>query len=349
MLPRWRWKRAVPSQMLQCRGLNAHARPQRDRQAPAASAGQHGAALPVSKSSPLGGFADYVWSAQARLCAQFEELDGGGGGRRALFAEDPWTREDGSGRGSTRVLTGSVWEKAACNVSVLSGVLTPQRAATMSQRGRPGVDPQGGQAYSAVALSLVFHARNPNLSTFRADIRAFAVEGCDPFFGGGADLTPAYVYDEDAADWHTHWAGVCDAHQPAHAPPRALYRYYKDSCDYYFFLPARKEHRGIGGLFFDDVPPRPSTDSAAALSPLDGEAFARAVCENWIPGYAPIVARRAHVAFGERERQWQLQRRGRYLEFNLLYDRGVRFGLDTGRIESIMVSAPPLVRCGSVY
>lgn len=329
-----------PPQMLQCRGLNAHARPRRDRQAPAAAAGHGTASAPASKASPLGGFADYVWGAQARLCAQFEELDGG-----ASFAEDPWTREDGSGRGSTRVLTGATWEKAACNVSVLSGVLTPQRAATMSQRGRPGVDPQGGQAYSAVALSLVFHARNPNLATFRADIRAFAVEGCDPFYGGGADLTPAYVFADDAAEWHAHWAAVCDAHQPPHAPPHALYLEYKKACDAYFYLPTRKEHRGIGGLFFDDVPPRPPTDSAAALSPMDGEAFARAVCENWVLAYAPIVARRREMSYGERERQWQLQRRGRYLEFNLLYDRGVRFGLDTGRIESIMVSAPPLVRC----
>ena len=333
--------------MLRCRGLQAHALPRRDRHAPACGHGgvvsnrrargvAAGAVAQAGKSSPLDGFADYVLCAQTRLCAQFEELDD------AAFADDPWTREDGSGRGSTRVLTGSTWEKAACNVSVLSGVLSPQRAVTMSQRGRPGVDPKGGQAYSAVALSLVFHALSPMLPTFRADIRAFAVEGCDPFYGGGADLTPAYVFDDDAKDWHAFWAGICDEHQPAHAPPHALYRAYKEACDEYFYLPARKEHRGIGGLFFDDVPP---TAAAAALTPVDGEAFARAVCENWVPAYAPIVARRRGMAYGERERQWQLQRRGRYLEFNLLYDRGVRFGLDTGRIESIMVSAPPLVRC----
>ena len=297
-------------------------------------------ASPLRKGSPLSGLEDFIHNAQRRLCTQFEALDGSG----ASFGVDAWQRDGGAaGSGCTRVLAdGLVFEKAAVNVSVLRGTLTRERASAMSQRGRPGVDPAGGQGYEAVALSLVFHSARPALPTFRADIRAFAVDDTEPFYGGGADLTPSYVHEDDAVSWHTHWADLCDAHQAPQQPPRALYKLYKRSCDSYFYLPARKEHRGIGGVFFDDV--KATTSASTEIAPVCGERFTMAVCDNWVDAYAPIIERRRKTPFTQAQRTWQLQRRGRYLEFNLLYDRGVRFGLDTGRFESIMVSAPPIIR-----
>jgi coproporphyrinogen III oxidase len=299
-------------------------------------------------SASLADFEDFVLTSQAALCDSIAKLDGSG----ASFSIDAWERSgDSAGYGRTRVLSGgALLEKGAANVSVVRGTLSPARAAAMSARGRPGVDPAGGQKYSAVALSLVFHAASPYVPTLRGDVRAFAVEGCGgAWVGGGADLTPAYLFEDDAAAFHAHWAALCDAHaapSDAHSK-RALYASYKAACDAYFYIPARREHRGAGGIFFDDV----ATDAAvappltpSAPAPVDAEAFARAVAGGWHASWAPICEARRGMLYGERQRNWQLQRRGRYLEFNLLYDRGVRFGLDGGRMESIMVSAPPLVR-----
>jgi len=236
----------------------------------------------------------------------------------------------------------------------------------VSGRGRAEIDPAGGQKYAAAALSLVFHPTSPMVPTFRADVRRFAVEGAgDGWYGGGADLTPYYLYEDDAREFHASWRELCDAHDPSVDPSvfdmcaaetgglgGALHARCKRWCDEYFYIPARGEHRGVGGIFFDDMEAGGSPESdASAESPQrkavvarDPEAFTRAVAKNWIASYAPIVERRRGERYGDVEERWHHQRRGRYVEFNLLYDRGVKFGLDGGRVESIMVSAPPRVR-----
>lgn len=279
----------------------------------------------------------FCWRLQAELCAQAEALEGPGGGR---FGEDPWERGGGQARGLTRVLQGGrVLEKAAVNVSVVRGRLTASRAAAMRERqGRPGVEE--GAPYAAAAVSLVFHAANPYVPTLRGDVRRMALleEGGEgevraEWFGGGADLTPSYLDESDCRSFHGFWADACARHGGD-----ALYPDLKRRCDEYFYIPARGEHRGVGGIFFDDM--EPGSPGAPVRDP---EAFARDVGENLVASWEGIARRRAGAVFGERERHWQCLRRGRYIEFNLLYDRGVRFGLDGGRIESIMVSAPPLV------
>ncbi|KAK9908426.1 hypothetical protein WJX75_007683 [Coccomyxa subellipsoidea] len=188
---------------------------------------------------------------------------------------------------------GDLLEKAAVNVSIVQGTLTAERAKAMSSRGR-GIDPDGGQAYSAAALSLVYHPAHPFVPTLRADVRRFQVG------------------DQDT-----------------------LYAKYKEWCDSYFYLPAWKEHRGIGGIFFDDL--------AAEQSSFDVEQFVHDVAGGILPSWQPIAERRRTEIFSEQQRQWQLQRRGAYVCFNTLYDRGFRFGLNGGRIESLLVSFPPLV------
>jgi len=281
--------------------------------------------------SPEGSFEDYVTGLQDRICDAVERADGSG----KRFITDRYARERGGGYGITRVLEGGdLVEKAACNVSVISGVLTAERAKAMSGRGRKEIDVRGGQSYSAVAMSLVFHAASPMVPTFRADVRYFAVEGVEGggWFGGGADLTPSYYFEEDVREFHAHWRDVL-------APYGAdVYPRYKAACDAYFYIPMRKERRGVGGIFFDDV-------QAVDVDEISGgaEAMTRAVGSSLLDSWLPITERRRGMPFTAEQREWQLMRRGRYIEFNLLYDRGVRFGLDGGRIESIMVSAPPLV------
>lgn len=291
----------------------------------------------VAAASDLSDFEDFVLGWQTKLCDTFERCDGTG----QKFCRDRWERGEGQGYGITRVMEGgAVLEKAAANVSVVQGLLSRQRAAAMSSRGR-AVDPAGGQEYAAVALSLVFHSATPMLPTFRADVRCFQVEGVGKWYGGGADLTPFYLFDQDAKEFHEHWHRVCAPHGPG------LYAAYKAWCDDYFKIPARGEHRGVGGLFFDDLPAGGPASGAEALPfpvPADAEAFTRAVCEGFSDSYLPIIERRREMPYTEAQRRWQLLRRGRYLEFNLLYDRGVKFGVDGGRFESVMVSAPPLIR-----
>lgn len=272
-------------------------------------------------------FEDFLLVAQKEILSEAQQLDGSG----KPFRIDRWERSPtnpASGYGITCVLEdGDLLEKAAANVSVIRGVLSASRAQAMSSRGRPEIDPAGGQPYRAAALSLVFHAAHPYVPTLRADVRLFEVGG-QCWFGGGCDLTPSYLFEEDAQEFHHFWRGVCDAHSPR------LYPEYKDWCDRYFYIPARKEHRGVGGIFFDDVP---------AGGDVDAAALCRDVARGVLPSWRDIAQRRRVQPTGQEQRQWQLLRRGRYLEFNLLYDRGVRFGLDGGRVESIMVSAPPLI------
>ena len=346
----------------------------------------------------LASFEVFVVELQASVCAALERIEteafeigsdvvrDASATRPAVFREDQYARSGtGSGFGVTRVMEGGgVFEKAAANVSVIRGTLSPERAAAMSARGRPGVDPRGGQTYAAAALSLVFHPRSPMVPTFRADVRRFTVDGVGSWYGGGADLTPYYLFDEDAAAFHAHYRDVCAAHDATRESSEssanrsgALHARCKKWCDEYFYIPARGEHRGVGGVFFDDMSddetgsaereasnddyddspsPSPETSdrsiadasrseaSRSEASPRDAGSFTRAVGLGWIDSYEPIVKRRWSVPYDAANEKWHHQRRGRYVEFNLLYDRGVRFGLDGGRVESIMVSAPPRVR-----
>jgi coproporphyrinogen III oxidase len=304
------------------------------------------ARLAPPRAASLADFETFVRDTQTRLCDSYAALDGSG----ESFLVDAWSQDGAGGASSstgvTRVLSGgSLWEKAAVNVSSVKGVLSATRAASMSARGgRSGVDPAGGQPYSAVALSLVLHGASPLVPTFRADVRAFAVGDVAAWLGGGADLTPSYLFEEDVRHFHTTYAALCAAHEAPVRPAGTLFSELKAATDEYFYLPARGEHRGVGGVFFDDFPLGAAAADAGSAAPRNGFDFARSLAQAWLPSYEPICTARRHAPFTDAQRRWQLQRRGRYLEFNLLYDRGVRFGLDGGRIESIMVSAPPLVR-----
>jgi coproporphyrinogen III oxidase len=275
----------------------------------------------------------YLLSLQDAICAALEREDGGG-----RFQEDQWSRPEGGG-GRSRVLTeGAVFEKAGVGFSHVSGKSLPP-SATAS---RPEV---AGKPFHAMGVSLVIHPRNPYIPTSHANVRFFiAGDGLDTWpvnpapagasapvwwFGGGFDLTPYYGFEEDAVHWHRTAKAACDPHGAGHYPK------FKKWCDDYFFLKHRVEPRGIGGLFFDDFN-APGFD--------DSFKFLRSVGDAFVPAYLPIVQKRKATPFGQRERDFQLYRRGRYVEFNLVYDRGTIFGLQSGgRTESILMSLPPLV------
>lgn len=265
---------------------------------------------------------DYLMGLQDRICAALTEADGG-----KAFAEDSWVREEGGG-GRSRVLAeGAVFEKGGVNFSHVMGARMPASATAH----RPEL---AGRSFEAMGVSLVMHPRNPYVPTSHANVRFFIAEkaGETPvwWFGGGYDLTPYYGFDDDCEHWHRTAASAC---QPFGAD---VYAKYKRWCDEYFFLKHRNEPRGVGGLFFDDLNEPGFTDSLA---------FMRSVGDSFVDAYVPIVKRRKDMSYGERERQFQLYRRGRYVEFNLVYDRGTLFGLQTGgRTESILMSLPPLVR-----
>jgi len=263
----------------------------------------------------------YLTSLQDRICAAIEAVDGG-----ARFVEDVWTREEGGG-GRTRILRdGAVFEQAGIGFSDVSGTQLPP-AATAS---RPDL---AGATWRAVGVSLVFHPRNPHVPTTHANVRHFRAqrdgETVAWWFGGGFDLTPFYPVDEDVLHWHRSARDLC-------APfGDDRYAAHKRWCDDYFFLRHRNETRGIGGLFFDDLHADFDRDFA----------YLQAVGDGFPDAYLPIVERRRDTPYGERERAFQLYRRGRYVEFNLLWDRGTLFGLQSGgRSESILMSLPPLVR-----
>ncbi|OAM87156.1 coproporphyrinogen III oxidase [Termitidicoccus mucosus] len=265
---------------------------------------------------------------QARVCAALEAGDGS-----ARFSTDAWTRPDpATGGGDTRVLAdGPVFEKAGVAFSHVRGDRLPASATAQ----RPAL---AGLPWEALGVSIVIHPRNPHVPISHANVRFFRAgpdtgEAAAPaawWFGGGFDLTPCYGYEEDAIAWHR-------AARDALAPfGEALYPRFKKACDEYFFLKHRGEPRGIGGVFFDDFNELGAERSFALL---------RAVGDAWLSAYPPIVARRKHTPHTERERRFQLYRRGRYAEFNLVWDRGTAFGLQSGgRTESILMSLPPLVR-----
>lgn len=252
---------------------------------------------------------------QDLLCDAVERQDG-----RARFGRDVWTRAEGGG-GVTRVIEdGAVFEKGAINVSAVEG---PAPAALVEHLGVPA------KSFYATGISMIFHPRNPHAPTFHANVRYFETDSGAAWLGGGCDLTPYYLYEDDARAFHRGLREVCAPH------PIADHAAWKAWCDRYFLNTHRGEARGVGGLFFDHQ--RGDLPALLAFQ----EALGRA-----IPGlYLPIVARRQDTPYGEAEERWHLQRRGRYVEFNLVHDRGTRFGLQTGgRVESILVSLPPRVR-----
>jgi coproporphyrinogen III oxidase len=269
----------------------------------------------------IGAVERYLLELQDRICAGLSELDG------EVFREDAWERPEGGG-GRSRVLEeGRVFEKAGVNYSYVHGAALPPSA---SQQ-RPEL---AGRSFQALGVSLVIHPRNPYVPTSHANVRFFLAEkaGAEPvwWFGGGFDLTPYYGFSEDARHWHRVALRACEPFG------EAVYPEFKEWCDRYFYLKHRDEARGIGGLFFDDLN-RWEFDRCFAL--------VRSVGDHYLDAYLPIVRRRQALPYGDRERDFQLYRRGRYVEFNLVWDRGTLFGLQSGgRTESILMSLPPLVR-----
>lgn len=264
----------------------------------------------------------YLLDLQDRICNALAAEDGGAG-----FVEDNWLRAEGGG-GRTRVLAnGKVIEKGGVNFSHVYGAQMPASATAQ----RPEL---AGRAFEAMGVSLVIHPHNPYVPTSHANVRFFIAEkeGAEPvwWFGGGYDLTPYYGNQSDCIHWHQTAKQAC-------APfGEDVFPRFKHWCDDYFFLRHRNEARGVGGLFFDDLNEQGFEHSFALM---------RAIGDSYIPAYQPIVAARKNTPYGERERNFQLYRRGRYVEFNLVYDRGTLFGLQTGgRTESILMSLPPLVR-----
>ncbi len=262
----------------------------------------------------------YLTDLQQRLCDGFEALDG------TRFGGETWHRDEGGG-GDTRVLEGGrVFEKAGVNFSRVTGASLPPAASAR----RPEL---AGRAFTAMGVSVVCHPLNPYAPTSHLNVRFFVAEkpGEAPvwWFGGGFDLTPCYPFDEDVLHWHRAALEAC-------APfGEDVYPRFKAWCDEYFYLKHRGEARGIGGLFFDDLNEWPFERCFA---------FQRAVGDHYLPAYLPIVERRHQQPFGEREVAFQRVRRGRYVEFNLVYDRGTLFGLQSGgRTESILMSLPPKV------
>jgi coproporphyrinogen III oxidase len=301
----------------------------------------------------LNAVASYFLALQDSICAALEREDGGG-----KFREDRWTRDPNdasglSGGGRSRVLEdGAGFEKAGVNFSHVTGKALPPSATAQ----RPEL---ANRPYHALGVSLVIHPRNPYVPTTHMNVRFFLAEGTqrvdpsamgstrstpapsaieDPkskienptwWFGGGFDLTPYYGFEEDCVHWHRTAQAACEPHGAE------LYPKFKRWCDDYFFLKHRREARGIGGIFFDDFN-SPGFERSFA--------FLRSVGDAFLPAYLPIVARRKATPYGDRERQFQLYRRGRYVEFNLVWDRGTHFGLQSGgRTESILMSLPPLV------
>lgn len=265
---------------------------------------------------------DYLLNLQDHICSGLQAEDG-----QALFQEDSWIREEGGGGRSRVIIDGEVFEKGGVNFSHVYGTQLPPSATAA----RPEL---AGRSFEAMGVSLVMHPENPYIPTSHANVRFFIAEkpGEEPvwWFGGGYDLTPYYGNREDCQHWHQTAKAACDPFG------KEIYPHFKQWCDDYFFLKHRNEPRGIGGLFFDDYN-EPGFKQSFGLM--------RSVGDSYLEAYLPIIQHNKARSWGEREREFQLYRRGRYVEFNLVYDRGTLFGLQTGgRTESILMSLPPLVR-----
>ena len=264
----------------------------------------------------------YFQSLQDKICDELAKQDGG-----TDFKEESWVRDEGGG-GRSRVMTdGSVFEKGGVNFSHVMGASMPGSATAH----RPEL---AGRSFEAMGVSLVMHPLNPRVPTSHMNVRFFVAqkEGEEPiwWFGGGYDLTPYYGYEEDCKHWHEVARDACTGFEGDRYPV------YKKWCDEYFYLKHRDEPRGVGGLFFDDL---------NSLGFEESFRFMQSIGDSFLPAYTPIVERRMKESYGEKEREFQLYRRGRYVEFNLVFDRGTLFGLQSGgRTESILMSLPPLVR-----
>jgi len=254
---------------------------------------------------------------QDAICDKLEETDG-----KAKFREDRWKYRDGDdGGGRTRVIEGGrIFEKGGVSLADVQGTLSERLASRLN------VEPQ---PFRAAGISLVIHPLSPLVPTVHMNLRHIRLGDGTAWFGGGADLTPYYLFDEDARHFHNTWRTVCERHESADYPR------FKKWCDEYFRIAHREEARGVGGIFFDYL----------KQDPQQVYSFVEDAGRHFLEAYVPIVERRAGEPWWDRERSWQLIRRGRYVEFNLVYDRGTLFGLEThGRTESILMSLPPLVR-----
>lgn len=263
----------------------------------------------------------YLLNLQKAICGAISQIDG------KAFHVDEWVRPEGGGGKTCILQDGNIFEKAGVNFSHVYGDSLPAAASAHRKE-------IAGRGFDAMGVSLVFHPRNPYVPTVHFNIRFFLAtrEGEDPiwWFGGGFDLTPYYGFEEDCVHWHQTAREACKTLD------ENKYQEYKSNCDSYFFLKHRNEPRGIGGLFFDDL------NEPGFEKSFD---FMKSIGDHFLKAYAPIVEKRKDTLYGERERAFQLYRRGRYVEFNLIYDRGTLFGLQSaGRTESILMSLPPLVK-----
>ncbi len=269
----------------------------------------------------------YLIDLQQSICSEIELLDGG-----TVFEQDYWSRDDQRGNGISCIISnGNVFEKGGVNFSIIRGDKMPKSASAL----RPELE---GRQYTALGVSLVLHPDNPYIPTAHANVRFFVAEeqGKDPiwWFGGGFDLTPYYGFDEDAVHWHKTAKKACIPFG------EDVYPKYKKWCDDYFCLTHRNEQRGIGGLFFDDL----NGDFEECFD------YMKSVGSHFTEAYIPIAKKRMNTTFSEKEKDFQLYRRGRYVEFNLIYDRGTLFGLQSGgRTESILMSLPPKAQWSYQY
>ncbi len=259
---------------------------------------------------------------QEKLVAAFETIDG-----QAKFKSHTWQHLGGGGGTAMVLENGNVFEKAGVNVSATYGATVPPSLATQ----HPGIE---GKPYFATGISMVLHPQNPYVPAFHANYRYFEAGESDVWwFGGGADMTPSYGFEHDAIHFHKSLKDQCDRHA------QGDYDLFKKTCDDYFFIKHRHEMRGIGGIFFDELSPVGKGNWEKDF------AFVKDGIDTILTAYLPIVEKRMNTPYGEREKEWQLYRRGRYVEFNLVYDRGTTFGLQTsGNIEAILMSMPPYAK-----
>lgn len=286
---------------------------------------------PIVQTLPRKRVEEWVENVQDRISELFTRLDGGG-----AFREDAWDRPGGGGGWSRVLVEGATFEKAGVNRSVVEGVLTPAVAHRLGGRTAGREDLR----FLAAGVSVVVHPRSPRIPTVHLNVRYFEISDpdgspVDAWLGGGTDLTPTYPDPDDAIHFHRTLRALCDRHHPAFFPR------FKAECDAYFVNAHRgHERRGVGGIFFDTLR---GGEEGLGMEPL--HAFTHEVGVSLEEAYAPIVERRRDLPWGEEERTFQLQRRGRYVEFNLVHDRGTVFGLRTNaRMESVLMSLPPLAR-----
>ena len=323
-------------------------------------------------------FQSFCFRCQQSIISSLEKLEGelfipNSQSSGPKFRQDPWEKfsnSDRIGHGITAVIEkGNIIEKGAVSTTILTGELSKERASAISsRRSDETFRINAGDTFYASALSIVLHSRSPMLPTFRADVRYFEVrknskdtlddndDAAIGWFGGGADLTPYYLFEEDVIGFHQHYKAICDKYSKqgsnidSASPYNSLYEELKKTCDDYFFIPSRNEHRGVGGIFFDDLTSLKSTTQPHSVPQSikqqhdNAQEFTQLVAESFLSSYEPIIRRRISLPYSDEQRHWQLLRRGRYVEFNLVYDRGVRFGLvPGGRTEAVLVSCPPVV------